>query len=155
MRFLGRVLFIVPLSIHIGYLAATFPELATMVGHTAENAGVPKARFALFWCLTIALANIVFIALYWLMPKMRDSMLRVPGAAYWLSAGDRRTELITRLRGIIEAALLGLNVFFFAVYQSIYQANALAPAYHAPMTIFMAAISSSACSAISPKSFPC
>ena len=127
MRFLGRALFIVPLSVHIGYLAATFPDLANMVGHTAETAGIPKARFALFWCLTIALANVVFIALYWRMPKMRDSMLKVPGAAYWLSTAERRTELVTRLRGIVEAALLGLNVFFFAVYQSIYQANVLAP----------------------------
>jgi len=128
MRFLGRVLFIVPLSVHIGYLAATFPELATMVGHTAKSAGLPKSRFALLWCLTIALANIVFIAVYWIMPKMKDSMLRVPGAIYWLSCEERRTELVARLRGVVEVSLLGLNLFFFAVYQSIYQANALAPA---------------------------
>ena len=128
MRFLGRVLFIVPLAVHIGYFAATFDELARTVGRTGNEAGTPRGDFAIFWILTIGLANLAFTALHLRLPRMKESTLKVPGQEYWLSTPERRADLVSRLRGIFEAALLGLNIFFFAVYQSIYQANAHAPA---------------------------
>ncbi len=143
MRFLARTLFILPLSVHIGYLAATFPHLAGGVGRTAVSDGTPKGEFLLFWCLTIGLANLLFLGLYFSLPRMSDRMLRVPGAAYWLATPERRSELVARLKGIFETALLGLNVFFFAVYQIVYQANTLTPVLSFPpavlITFFMIA----------------
>lgn len=143
MRFLGRVLFIIPLSVHVGYWAATVSGLPAAIGRTAADMGTPKDRFVLLWGLTIAAANLTFIALYLALPRMGDPMLKVPGAAHWLSNAKRRSELIERLRGIFEAALLGLNIFFLAVYQMIYQANALLPVTTFPpatlITFFMVA----------------
>jgi hypothetical protein len=138
MRFVSKILFLVPLSIHIGYVAATFPELFRMIGRTGVDDGTPKGDFALFWSVTIALANAAFVGLYFRLPKMKDRMLRVPGQAFWLADEERRDELVQRLRGILEAALLGLNLFFLAVYQSIYQVNASRPAVRFELPLLIA-----------------
>jgi hypothetical protein len=138
MRFVSKILFLVPLSIHIGYFGATFPELFMMIGRTGVDDGTPKGDFALFWVLTIALANVAFIALYFRLPKMRDRMLKVPGQAFWLANEEQLHELVQRLRGILEAALLGQNLFFLAVYQSIYQVNSYRPAVRFELPVLIA-----------------
>ncbi len=100
-----------------------------------EQAGspTPLVQFYFAWFAIIAAANIAFVLLYMFLPKFKDASLKVPGQAYWLATKERREELVDRLRGIMEYALLGLNVFFLAVYQMIYQTNAFKPAMTVPM----------------------
>lgn len=128
MRYLASVLWLVPLAVHVGYAFSTYGHLPPALGGSGGGAGgTSSAVFLACWGATIIAANSAFVFLYFRLPKLNDRMLSVPGKDYWLSDADLRKELIERLRGIVGVALFGLNVFFLAVYQSIYQANARPP----------------------------
>ncbi|MCP4677833.1 MAG: hypothetical protein GY854_20405 [Deltaproteobacteria bacterium] len=127
MRHVSTVLWLVPLAVHIGYILATSPHLPPTVGVTADESGTSARLFLAVWFAIICAANTAFIIVRNRLPNFGDAMLAVPGQKHWLSTPENKNELIERLRGICEASLLGLNVFFLAVYQSIYQANVTRP----------------------------
>ncbi len=133
MRYVSSVLWIVPLAVHVAYILATSPHLPPLVGVNAGAAGTPVTHFLGGWFIVITLANLAFVVIFIRLPRFGDRMLAVPGQEYWLSSSDRRADLVDRLRGICETALLGLNVFFLAVYQSIYQSNVTLPFLVVPM----------------------
>lgn len=127
MGYLVQTLWLVPLSIHLGYFWATlqhFPDVLTMA---AEGGQASRLNFAFGWCGVVFMANMIFWGLLIWLPKMRDSMLQVPAREYWLSLPERRSDLISRLRSMCSASLFGLNVFFLAVYQMIYQSHVSRP----------------------------
>ena len=126
MSYLGSILWIVPLLIHVAYILATYDHLPAALGPRAGE-GIPPKTFFIWWFAIIGLANLAFTFLHVRLPKLKKKSLVVPGQAYWLSTSELKKELVDRLRGIIEAALLGLNVFFLAIYQMIYQTNAVRP----------------------------
>ncbi len=126
MRHLSTWLWLVPLAVHGGYLLATYDHLPLDVG-AMGGAGTSRRQFIYEWLGIISAANIVFSIVYWKLPHLNDGMLAVPGKAFWLSTDERKAELIERLRGICEISLFGLNVFFLAVFQFIYQTNVRQP----------------------------
>jgi hypothetical protein len=128
MVYLSRVLWMLPFAVHLGFGAAVFNHFPMHVGRTIERGGTPLVHFYALWFSTVAAADMVFVLLSLRMPHLKDRMFSVPSKAYWLSTPETRRELFSRLRGIIDAALLGLNVFFLAVFQAIYQANTVNPA---------------------------
>ena len=136
MRFLTRVLWLVPFGVHAGYALATCGHMPAEL-RGARGAGTSVALFFLLWAATIILSNLTFLALCLRLPRMRGKMLSVPRRSYWLSGPEQRAELIQRLRGIVGVAMFGLNVFFLAVYQSIYQANARPPMVFVPMEVLV------------------
>jgi len=123
----GRVLWLFPFAVQIGYLLATFDELPPEIGAAPGAAGTDVYVFVIEWFAIIGLANLAFATLHIRLPKLSDRMLSVPGKEYWLATPERRAELVDRIRGICEAALLLINVFFLAVYQKIYETNVPAP----------------------------
>ena len=127
MAFLSRVLWLVPLAVHVGYAARVFSLFPLLVGRTVDDAGIPVLRFFVMWFCTVLFADAAFVLIHLKLPKFKDAMFGVPRKQYWLETSERRQELIEKLRGILDVALFGLNVFFLAVFQAIYQANVLMP----------------------------
>jgi hypothetical protein len=89
------------------------------------------------WLTFVALANGAFIFLLVRLPHFGNRMLKVPGQSYWLATGERKDELVSQLRGICEIALFGINIFFVAVYQAIYQSNTLHPYLVVPFSVLV------------------
>lgn len=118
---------------HLALSLATADHLPPNVGQSA----MPIAYFFIGWFCIIGCANLAFIILRARMPHLKDRWLAVPNRAYWLSSEARRQVLVDRLQGICEIALLGLNVFFMAVYQAIYQSNAHQPVIAVPMAVLV------------------
>lgn len=130
MRFLSRFLGLLPLALHVTYLALTFAGLPPRVGVGPASPGTPRGAFLLEWLVIVVAANLAFVALSFLLPRLDDRRFRVPAKEHWLAAPERRAELVDRIRGLIDSVLLGQNVFFLAVYQAVYQSNAVKPALH-------------------------
>jgi hypothetical protein len=137
LRSLGALLWIVPFAAHVGYVLATFDQLP---GHLGEDGGTggATALFIVEWFAVLGAANLAFTALHLRLPRLRDGMLSVPGRDWWLADPERRAELVDRLRAVCEVALLMLNVFFLAVYQSIYQTNTPLPILALPPPVLIA-----------------
>ncbi len=131
MHRLGSALWILPFAAHVGYILATFDHLPGQLGGD-EEAGTATWAFIVEWFAVLGAANLAFAVLHLRLPRLGDRMLAVPGRNWWLADGERRTGLVDRLRGVCEVALLMLNVFFLAVYQSIYQTNAALPILSLP-----------------------
>jgi hypothetical protein len=127
MRTLTRLLWLVPLAAHTGYLLAVRDTLPAFLGAGPDEPGASTATFLAEWILVIALSNAAFAFIHVRLPRFRDSMLSVPGRQHWLASPERRAELVERLRGLCETTLLFLNVFYLGVFQSIYQMNSLRP----------------------------
>ncbi len=134
---MGRLLWIIPFATHIAYVLATYGHLPPTIGQTFEDPGVSLRLFFILWFALIGLANVLFLILYRRLPKLKDRMLQVPGQEHWLSTPETRAELIRRLRGVIDAAMLGLNLFFLSVYQLIYQSNTFRPVIAFPIPVLM------------------
>ncbi len=132
MRYLGSVLWFVPFFVHIGYLLATYMHLPPEIGVDSVGSGTSVMLFIVGWFAIVGSANLAFMFLYIRLPGFGDRVLAVPKQDYWLSTAELRGELIDRLRSICDAALFGLNVFFLAVYQIIYQTNAVVPFLSVP-----------------------
>jgi len=122
---LSRFVWLLPLAIHIGYLFSTFSYMPMFIGRTYDNFGIPVSSFYIAWLSIIFLANFVFVFLHFRLPFFKNKMFAIPKRDFWLETQKNKEELIRRLRGIIEVSLFGLNIFFLAIYQSIYQANVL------------------------------
>jgi len=137
LRSLGAVLWIVPFAAQVGYVLATFDQLPVRLGGDGE-AGTATTTFIVEWFAIVGAANLAFTALHLRLPRLGDRMLAVPGRDWWLAEPGRRVELIDRLRAVCEVALLMLNVFFLAVYQSIYQTNATLPILALPTLVLIA-----------------
>lgn len=127
MRHLGIVLWLIPFFAHLGYGLATFDHLPVKIGTNLNDPGTWRWVFGLEWGATLLISNGLMLFIYIRMPHLKDHWLAVPGRAHWLQDSEHRSDLIERLRGIVEISLLGLNVFFIAVYQYIYQANTASP----------------------------
>ena len=123
MSYLSKILWIVPFAVHIGFAVSVVDQFPENVGRTPSSDGVPLMYFYCFFFASVIIANGLFSYLYVKMPTFKDRMFSVPQRAFWLSDDQHRKQLVSKLRGIIEVSLLGLNVFFLAVFQSIYQAN--------------------------------
>lgn len=136
-RALGSVSWVVPAAIHVGYILATFAQLPEHLGRGED--GTPAWVFIIEWFAIIGVANLAFALLHIRLPRLSDRMLAVPGKEYWLSTTELRAELVCRLRGICEVVLLMLNVFFLAVYQTIYQANTASPIIRLPDFVLIGA----------------
>lgn len=134
MKHLGRVLWIVPLAVHVGYLLATREQLPSELGADPGQRGTGVSLFVAEWLVVLGAANLAFVLLHARLPRMSDRMLSVPGKSYWLSTPKRRSIAVEKLRGIVETALLLLDVFFLAVYQLIYQTNVAEPVVSLPQT---------------------
>lgn len=134
---MGRLLWIIPFSTHIAYALGTFGHLPAVIGQTYDDPGVSLKAFYIFWFALMGLANVLFLVLYQRMPRLGDRLLQVPGQEYWLSTPETKSELIRRLRGVIEASMLGLNLFFLTVYQLIYQSNTFRPVVAFPVPVLM------------------
>jgi hypothetical protein len=131
---LSRVLWLVPFAVHLAYLLATSRELPAAFGARpwAADAGVSMRLFLVEWLTIVAVANAALAAVHIRLPRFGDRLLSVPQKELWLSSPALRGQLVERLRGFLETALLLLNVFFLAVYQRIYQSNVAAPTASLP-----------------------
>ena len=129
MRALSRTLWVAPFLAHLAYLLATSHGLPETFGARpwADDPGTRSSVLLVEWLTIVGLANAALLAVYIRLPRFSDRLLSVPGKAHWLSSPEHRAELVERLRGFLETALVLLNVFFLAVYQSIYQAAAPQP----------------------------
>jgi hypothetical protein len=134
MRPLGNIIWPLPFAVHIGYVLATASHLPAMLG---GSTGTQTGYFLLIWLTLAALANGAFAFLLIRLPYFGSGMLKVPGQRYWLATGERKAELISRLRGICETALFSLNIFFAAVYQAIYQSNTFHPYLSIPLPVLV------------------
>jgi hypothetical protein len=134
LKHLSRVLWLAPFAVHLAYLLATSRELPEAFGARpwSSDAGASTSLFLVEWLAIVGLANAALIAVHIRLPRFGDRMLSVPRKELWLGSAARRSELVERLRGFLETALLLLNVFFLAVYQSIYQSNTTRPALSVP-----------------------
>ena len=137
MSFINRTIWLLPLALHIGYAVAASAHFPQAVGRTAESAGMLLARFYLLWFLGIGVANLAFVILKKRLPTLNDKMLSVPAKEVWLATEENRTMLIGRLGGLVETALFGLNIFFLAVFQAIYQANVIRPLVALPLPVLL------------------
>ncbi len=136
-RLLSAWLWVLPLVIHVAYLLATVPHLPNHIGDAQSFAGnVPS--FLLQWAGTILFANAALVIVKFRLPSLSDRQLAVPGRDYWLQTPERRTELLSRLRGLIETCLCLFNVFLLAIYQRVYQTNAVDPVLRMPDQLLMA-----------------
>lgn len=127
MKHLGKVLWMIPLAVHVGYFLATFEHYPSYIGAGVGELGTEFYLFVTEWFAIIGLANVALLGVHIKLPTMKDRWLSVPGKDFWISTEARKEELIDKLRGFCEAALLLLNVFFLAIYQSVYQSNAPSP----------------------------
>ncbi|MCK9460929.1 MAG: hypothetical protein M0R80_14925 [Proteobacteria bacterium] len=136
MTHLSRVAWLVPLIAHLAYVLATSPALPEAFGAKpwSADAGVSSRAFLVEWLAIVGLANVALLFVHVRLPRFGDRTLAVPRKDYWLGSPARRAELVERLRGFLETALLLLNVFFLAIYQNVYQSNAARPAVSVPST---------------------
>jgi hypothetical protein len=132
MQRISGFLWLVPLSVHMGYILATYSHLPEALGSSSE-VETSTIYFLLGWFAVLGAANISLYFIQLRLPYFGDKMLSVPGRDYWLSTPELRNELVEKLRGICETSLLCLNVFFLAVYQGIYQFNAINPSITFPV----------------------
>ena len=134
MRLLSRVIWLAPLAAHLAYLLATSEELPDALGARpwSSDAGTSTRLFLVEWLAIVGLANASLLAVHVRLPRFGDRMLSVPRKDWWLASKERRAELVERLRGFVETALVLLNVFFLAVYQRVYQSNAAPPRVSVP-----------------------
>jgi hypothetical protein len=134
LKHLSRVLWLAPFAIHLAYLLATWRELPEAFGARPWSAdtGTSTRLFLVEWLAVVCLANTALLAVHLRLPRFGDRLLSVPRKEFWLGSPEHRAELVERLRGFLETALLLLNVFFLAVYQSIYQSNAARPRVSVP-----------------------
>lgn len=137
MKNLGSVLWIFPAAVQIGYFLATYDELPPEIGAGPSGGGTEMNIFVVEWFAIIGLANAAFALLHVRLPHLGDRMLAVPGKEYWLATPERRALLVDRIRGICEASLLLLNVFFLAVYQRIYETNVATPVLKVPPLVLV------------------
>jgi len=123
------MLWFAPLAVHVAYLLATSRGLPAALGARAwaDDPGVSSRILLVEWLTILGCANGALLFLHVRLPHFSDKLLAVPGKAHWLSGPAPRAELTERLRGFLETALVLLNVFFLAVYQSIYQVAAPQP----------------------------
>lgn len=131
---LANAIWPIPLAVHIGYVLASYSHLPPTIGGAP---GTKTGLFVFMWLAIVTLANAAFLLLIVRLPRFGSRMLRVPGQRYWLATGARKDELVSRLRGICEITLFGLNVFFIAVYQAIYQGNTLQPYLFVPFSVLV------------------
>ncbi len=131
MSSLSSAIWMIPLAVHVGYLLASYSHLPPSIGGAP---GTPTWLFLSMWLPIVAVANGAFLFIIVRLPRFGSRMLRVPGQRYWLATKERKGELVSRLCGICEIALFGLNIFFFAVYQAIYQGNTLHPYLFVPFS---------------------
>lgn len=133
-RFLARYLWVVPLVTHLAYALATIPTLPVSIGPVRSFAGNVPA-FIVQWVGTLLFANgaLLFTTIW--MPRFNDKLLSVPNKAYWFADAERRSELVERLRGIVDTSLFLFNVFFLGIYQWIYQTNVLEPVLRIPRNV--------------------
>lgn len=124
---LSNLLWLVPLSIHGAYMLATFFHMPPEIGSFDGAPGTSTPLFYTWWLAIVIAFNATFIYLNIRLPQLPRRMLSVPNQDFWHGTPDRKNELVERLRGICDTTLLCLNVFFLAVYQSIYQSNAQQP----------------------------
>ncbi len=129
MTMISRTIWLVPFFAHIAYVAATYPDLS--VHFDARGASSP-VLLLIEWFALLGAMNLAFGVLHIRLPKLSDKMLSVPGRDYWLATLSRKKDLVDRLRGVCEAALMLLNVFFLGVYQYIYQHGADRPVLELP-----------------------
>ena len=133
MKHVGRLLWLAPFAVHVAYLLASSAQLPPGLGAAPGEAGTSPRLFLVEWLTVVGLANAALLLVHVRLPRFGDRMLSVPRKELWLGSAAPRAELVERLRGFVETALLLLNVFFLAVYQSIYQANAPRPALALPV----------------------
>jgi hypothetical protein len=139
LKHLSRVIWLVPVMVHLAYLLATsraFPE-AFGAKPWSSDPGTSTRIFLVEWLSIVGLANAALLAVHIRLPRFGNRLLSVPRKDHWLGSDTRRAELVERLRGLIETALVLLNVFFLAVYQSVYQANAAKPAVSIPADVLV------------------
>lgn len=129
MTMLSRTIWLIPFFTHIAYVAATYPGLAGYVGTYGESS---STLLVIEWFALLGAMNLSFGLLHIRLPKLSDKMLSVPGKDYWLATPTLRSDLVERLRGLCEAALTLLNIFFLGVYQYIYQSWAERPVLEFP-----------------------
>ena len=132
---LHQIIAFIPLSIHGAYAAATASHLPANLGRTVNTTGTPTDISLLFWILSVGACNLAFVLLYLRMPRFKDTALTLPGLPKKPLTPERRAELVQRLRGVARTAILGLNLFFLAVYQAVYQANVGRPIVRFPVTV--------------------
>ncbi len=137
MSFISRTIWLFPFALHVGYAAAVFDQFPEIVGRSAKSDGTLAVRFYLLWFLVAAAANLAFCLLKGKLPKLNDKMLSVPASKVWLATPENREILFERLGAIVETALFGLNIFFLAVFQAIYQANVIRPVVALPLPVLL------------------
>ena len=130
MRNAGKILWLLPVAAHIGYILATHDKLPGMIGSGGGEGGTDLYVFIVQWFALVGLANVAFALIHVRLPRFSDRMLSVPNKDYWLANAQRRARLVERIREQIEATLLMMNIFFLAVYQNIYQTNVQGPVIH-------------------------
>ena len=129
MSTLSRFLWLAPFAAQIAYILATYDQMPRLMGASPGDPGTRLHFFIAEWFAVVGIANIIFVFVHLKLHTFSDRMLSVPGKAYWLATEERRRTLLDRLRGILEVSLFLLNVFFLAVYQSIYQTNVTRPLF--------------------------
>ena len=127
MRNIGKILWLLPVAAHIGYILATYDKLPGTIGSGGGEGGTNIYVFIVQWFTLVGLANVAFAFIHIRLPRFSDRMLSVPNKDYWLENTQRRARLVERIREQIEATLLMMNIFFLAVYQNIYQTNVQGP----------------------------
>lgn len=137
MSSISRFLWLIPFAAQVAYIFATHEEMPRLMGATANDPGTRAYMFIAEWFAVVGMANIIFVFVDLRLPSFSDRMLSVPGKSYWLSTPATRAALVEKLRGICEAALLLLNIFFLAVYQFIYQTNVARPVFQIPGNILL------------------
>ena len=136
MGFLYRLIAFIPLSVHAAFAAAVAEHLPARLGMTVDAPGIDTNECLIGWALLVGLCNLSFVLLYLKMPTFKDKSLSLPGLPRSLGP-EMREELVRRLRGVAETALLGMNVFFLAVFQAVYQANAAHPLIRFPVPVLL------------------
>jgi hypothetical protein len=127
LRNIGKILWLLPVAAHIGYILATHDKLPDMIGAGDGEGGTDIYVFIVQWFALVGFANLAFAFIHVRLPRFSDKMLSVPNKNYWLANTERRARLVERIREQIEATLLMMNIFFLAVYQNIYQTNVQEP----------------------------
>jgi uncharacterized membrane protein len=134
---LNTLLWLVPLVIHVAYLATTAQRLPASVGAGIETPGTPRQIFVASWALSLILSNAALIWIALRLDSFRDHLLSVPRKDYWLGTARRRRQAVSRIMSIVETALFSLNVFFLSIYQLIYQTNVATPLVSFPRIVLI------------------
>jgi len=129
-----RYLFLVPLAVHLGWLAATWQALPSQMGGAICSPAL-RVDFLLEWLALTLLANAAFLGLYAWLPKGPARLLSVPNRERWLQTPAGKAQLVAQLRGLIEVSLFCLNLLFLAMYQFIYQGNMPRPHIAFPLPV--------------------